>query len=89
VKGPHVSFQPNDRRLNAKTDTWEVWSLDKANHLGTVEWYSRWRKYVFSPEHSTIFDEDCLRSIAVFLEWETRKHRNGKRSFHTDAEVPA
>jgi hypothetical protein len=85
VKGPWVSFKINDRRLCAKTDTWEVWDVHEASHLGQVRWYSPWRKYCFFPDSNTIWEEDCLRTIAVFLEWETKKHRAGKRSFAEEA----
>jgi hypothetical protein len=41
----NVSFRLNDRRLNAKTDTWEVWSLGDARYIGQVRWHSPRRKY--------------------------------------------
>ena len=70
-----VTFTLNERRAGRKTDTWEVWSLDENSHLGTVEWYPPWRKYGFMPEHSTVWDQACLRSIADFIESETEKHK--------------
>jgi hypothetical protein len=80
-----ISFKLNDRRLKAKTDTWEVWSLDEASHIGSVRWYSPWRKYCFFPSHETVWEQDCLRHIAEFIESETAKHRKGKRSFSREA----
>jgi hypothetical protein len=77
-----VSFKLNDRKLKAKTDTWDVWSLDEASHLGQVRWYGPWRKYCFFPgAATTVFEQDCLRHIAEFIESETTKHRKGRRSF--------
>lgn len=76
-----IGFSPNVRGLKAKTDTWEVWSLDEANHLGQVRWYSPWRKYCFFPGHDTVWEQDCLRFVAEFVESETEKHRKGKRAF--------
>jgi len=85
VKGEWLSFKINERRHGAKTDTWEVWSLNEANHLGQVRWYTPWRKYSFFPASGTVWEQDCLRSIAVFLEWETKKHRDGRRAFPAEA----
>ena len=77
----YISFKLNDRQISHKTNTWEVWSLDEASHLGQVRWYSPWRKYCFFPASGTIWEEVCLRDVAVFLEWETKKHRAGRRAF--------
>lgn len=76
-----ITFKLNDRRMKAKTDTWEVWSLDEASHLGQIRWYSPWRKYCFFPAGECVFEQDCLRHIAEFIESETTKHRKGRRAF--------
>jgi hypothetical protein len=76
-----VSFRLNYRSLKGRTETWEVWSLHDAIHLGQVRWYSRWRRYCFFPSSGTVYDPDYLRSIARFLEEETASQRKGKRSF--------
>lgn len=76
-----VSFKINERRLKAKTDTWEVWNLDQAIHLGQIRWHPPWRKYCFFPAGECVFEQDCLRHIAEFIESETVKHRKGKRAF--------
>jgi hypothetical protein len=76
-----VSFRLNDRKLKEKTDTWEVWRLDCAAHVGRIRWHSPWRKYSFSPSAETEWDQDCLRVIAEFIETETRKHVKGRRAF--------
>lgn len=48
-------------------DTYTV--HDKHDHiLGTVEWYPRWRTFVFSPERDAMLSADCLRELARFLE---------------------
>jgi hypothetical protein len=77
-----VSFQLEDRRRGAKTDVWHVWSLKQPPaHLGLVKWYGAWRRYAFFPAPETIFEQDCLRDIAAFVESETEKQRKGKRTF--------
>lgn len=76
-----VSFSLNDRSSGKKTDTWEVWRLDDASHVGQVRWNSPRRKYSFFPSSGTAWDEDGLRFIAGFIEAETAKQRKGKRAF--------
>lgn len=78
-----VSFQLEEpRRVGRKTDLWHVWSLNSPpRHLGVVSWFSAWRKYAFYPSSSTIFEQDCLRDLATFIEEETTKHRKGRRAF--------
>jgi hypothetical protein len=37
-------------------------------HLGTIEYYKTWKKYVFNPSNSSIFDESCLKDIIKFIQ---------------------
>jgi hypothetical protein len=76
-----ISFKLNDRRLKARTDTWEVWNAAEASHLGQVRWFSPWRKYCFFPAGGTVFEEVCLRDLAEFVESQTLQHRKGRRAF--------
>jgi hypothetical protein len=82
VNGRWVSFQLEDRRAGAKTDVWNVWSLKTPPfHLGRVKWFSSWRKYAFFPTSQTLYEQDCLRDIAGFIEAETLNHKKGRRAF--------
>jgi hypothetical protein len=76
-----LSFGPNDRASTRKTDSWEVWGLSDASHIGQVRWNSRRRKYCFFPSSGIAMDSDYLRSVAEFIECETEKRRKGKRAF--------
>jgi hypothetical protein len=79
-----ISFQKDIRKRGAKTDVWHVWSLkdqELGSHLGIVSWRSTWRKYAFYPSPQTLFEQDCLRDLAQFIEEETVKHRKGRRVF--------
>jgi hypothetical protein len=76
-----IGFQLEERRSGAKTDTWHVWSLKEPRaHLGIVKWYGGWAKYVFFPGAATLYEEDCLRDLAAFIEAETLKQRKGRRA---------
>jgi hypothetical protein len=70
-----------DRPAKRKTEVWAVWALQGGTYLGEVRWFSRWRKYSFMPARDTVFEQDCLRDLAEFIEAETAKRRKGKRAF--------
>ena len=57
-----------------KTKTWDVRTEKEGQFIGKIGWYSAWRKYVYYPENS-LYEEDCLRDIADFLEAETLAHK--------------
>ncbi|MGH9747260.1 MAG: hypothetical protein ACRD59_14280 [Candidatus Acidiferrales bacterium] len=75
-----INFQLEHRARGRKTDVWHVWSLDGRHHLGSVRWFSPWRKYSFWPARDTVFEQDCLRDLAAFIEAETVKQRKGRRA---------
>ena len=52
---------------SGKTKIYQVMA-DTGTHLGDIKWYAPWRKYAFFPEPDTIYEQDCLRDIAGFLE---------------------
>lgn len=58
-----------------KTRTWEVISDFGGAELGQVRWFSRWRGYAFFPHSSTVFEKDCLRDLANFVETKTKEHK--------------
>jgi len=72
--GTHIYFmlfeQPNGR----KTNVYEVYS-NYDDHLGTVKWFTNWRKYCFYPAQGTIFEETCMREISQFIEDQTATQR--------------
>jgi len=63
-----------------KTKAWGVFTNDAiADCLGMIRWYSKWRKYCFFPSDDTVFEQECLRDIASFIEEKTKDH---KRNLH-------
>jgi hypothetical protein len=58
-----------------KTKMFKVTSKQDGATLGFIEWGNRWRKYVFEPVECTMFEEDCLRDIATFIQEETKRHK--------------
>ena len=73
-------IQAEDEGLSAsrKTHKWRIVSADENRFiLGQVKWFGRWRRYCFFPSliDSLVFEQDCLRDLANFLEDETREHK--------------
>jgi hypothetical protein len=50
-----------------KTEIFEVRSKDGILNLGTIKWYSRWRRYCFFPMFETIWSEGCLKEVTSFI----------------------
>ena len=74
VKEPesYIRFVHAPPAKGRKTSTWAVMTAAGAK-IGEIRWFTRWRKYAFFPDG--IFEEDCLREIASFIEARTKEHR--------------
>lgn len=77
IMGKWVDFVP--AIPNKKTKVWDVWPKDAHERIGIIKWFGRWRKYCFFPELNTVYEEDCLRDIAEFIERVTKEHRQKKK----------
>ena len=74
-----ISFKEVGSSPSGKTRKWHVCPTRAPESIiGTIEWYDRWRKYVFAPGWETVFEEDCLRDIAAFCEQQTAEHERQK-----------
>ena len=47
----------------AKTKVIFIINIHHDEILGEIKWYSGWRQYCFFPNHSTIWNKDCLNEI--------------------------
>jgi hypothetical protein len=60
-----------ERAANQTTIQKHPWWWCRSNSspttLGTVEWYTLWEQYVFSPSKETVFSADCLLDIVDFI----------------------
>lgn len=73
-----IRFEEGPRSPSGKTRSWSVVAKHGGVELGAVYWYAPWRKYAFAPSpYETVFEQDCLRDIATFIESRTREHRAG------------
>lgn len=62
-----------------KTPTWAVVTNDESTTLGYIGFYPKWRKFVYSPNGNTVYEETCLRDIAEFIAARTEEWRASKR----------
>ena len=51
------------------------WIQGRTDRLGRVEWYPRWRKYIFLPNTGTLYSDDCLTAMAEFLARKTKERK--------------
>lgn len=50
-----------------KTEVWRIYSKRSGDLLGTIKWFGRWRQYAFFPEEGTIWNNDCLATVHIFV----------------------
>lgn len=55
---------------------WACLTKSGAALLGVVEWYPRWRQFIFEPAPSTVFSHDCLLDIADFLSIQNNRRKH-------------
>lgn len=74
TRGTHIAFTNNGPQTEKhKTNTYTVIATADGFVLGRIAWFGRWRKYVFEPSTDCLFEETCLREIALFCQSETRQ----------------
>jgi len=74
--GKWINFNLMRRSPSGKTKVWIV-ATKEGERLGEIRWYGGWRSYVFHPSEATIFEKDCLRNIADFIQAKTAEHKSG------------
>lgn len=71
-KPKRVKFGRPKNSDSGKTQIWSV--LDSSGMLlGQIKWFGQWRKYAFYPLGFTVYEQDCLRTIADFCEQKSKK----------------
>ena len=63
----YVKFGNPRFSKTGKTHVWPVKSREKFD-IGEIRWYGLWRCYAFFPLPDTMYEKDCLRTIATFCE---------------------
>lgn len=63
----YIVIEELGRSASGKTGIFEVRNKQSDVHLGFVNWYPRWRQYVFCPEADTVFSVGCMKDISEFI----------------------
>lgn len=50
------------------TKKFNVHANEGMYYLGEIKWRSGWRRYAFFPSKDTLYESQCLRDIADFLD---------------------
>jgi hypothetical protein len=66
---------PIDPKL--KTKIWSCFAKT-GPFLGSVRWWSHWRRYCFFPQPETLFDANCLWDIADWCASQTTEQKQKK-----------
>lgn len=77
-----IRFLDAGRSASGKTRVWLVAEKNNGPALGRVEWFARWRRYAFAPFPDTVYEQDCLRDIAEFCEYETKMHKQRREEMN-------
>jgi len=51
---------------------------EAAGTLGYIEWFGRWRQYVFVPLETTVYSAGCLADIAAELRAQQERWRTSR-----------
>ena len=62
-----IHFTLIGQGIKGKFQEWDCLQNKEHAVLGSVLWYSPWKKYVFVPATAVVFDEQCLADIRDFL----------------------
>lgn len=75
----HVVFKRDNKQSLKKTKVWNVRSRYAGGvFLGTIKFKGGWWRYCFHPATETLFDQECLETIANFCGKQTGLWRKGK-----------
>lgn len=66
VKYKWIHFSP--LLFTGKTTVYNCYNTEHGSLLGQVKWYGGFRKYSFFPEQNIVFETQCLKDIAAFLD---------------------
>lgn len=67
-KAKWIRFDEYPMPPGRKTKGFHVFNKDNEAFLGHIEWHTGFRKYSFYPDERTVFETQCLKDIADFLD---------------------
>lgn len=85
--GKYMIAEKLPQMAGRKTSIWQILSARHGELLATVRWQGSWRQYVAQPAIATVFNSDCLRDLAGFLERENAEHKAQRKGGGTGARL--
>lgn len=67
IKFKYIHFEQMGH--TGKTAIYICQNTENGSVLGYVKWFARWRKYAFFPVPEVVFETQCLKDIASFLDY--------------------
>jgi len=64
----HIHFEEDTRMEVEGKITWFCRNNRDRSILGRITWYAPWRRWVFEAKPGCVFDYNCLRDVAGFLQ---------------------
>jgi hypothetical protein len=83
-----IEFEERQAPSGYTTKRWHVIAKRGLVTLGTISWYSGWRRYCFYPHDGSSYEQDCLRDIADFCEQQTIAHRGKIKTSSAPGQSP-
>lgn len=74
-----IKFELVGPSKSGLTNIWRVVNTNTGEEIGQVYWHGAWRKYVYFTPLDSIYDWECMRLLADFIEEKTMEHRNAKK----------
>lgn len=78
MKVKYIDFSRARPSKTGKTSIWRCMAINGLGLrycLGEIRWAAPWRRYAYFPLPFTVYEKDCLRTIADFVDERTTRHR--------------
>lgn len=72
--GRWIDFVDAGSSDSGKTKKFDVLTKE-GGVLGKIKWFTPWRRYCFFPHRGTVYEHDCCRDIAAFLDSLKKENR--------------
>ena len=74
----HTSVDDTHETKNKKTIIIDILNNSCGHELGYIKWYPQWRQYCMFTYDDIVFNSQCLKDIAEFMDNLMRIHKEAK-----------
>lgn len=74
----YIKIVPKGKSPSGVTNRWVVQNVRTNDLVGWIQWHGAWRRYCFFDAEASLYDSDCLRLIADFLDKAMLEHKANK-----------